>query len=206
MIDHEHRVIFVHIQKSGGTAIALGLGQPKDCPEKHMTARQLRQRYGEHDWNSYYKFSFVRNPWDRLVSWWAMINGARPRLEQGLPLNKFQKFVLTRAKTFAEFLENCDEEIPDADGNKWIYRNQVDYLTDDAGTSMVDFVGRFEQISADFGHVAQMIGQPHLTLPHTNQSSHAHYSTYYTPAMAEKVGVRYARDLFAFGYGFERRA
>lgn len=203
MIDHEHRVIFVHIQKCGGTAITLGLGQPKDCPEKHQTALQLRQLYGERIWDSYFKFGFVRNPWDRIVSWWTMINDMRPQFEKGLPVNKFQKYVLSHASTFEEFLENCDEEAPDTDGNKWIYRNQIDYLVDEAGQLMVDFVGRFEQIERDFYHVSKTIGREGLPLPLANRYRHRHYSRLYTEAMAEKVGERYARDISAFGYTFD---
>ena len=52
---------------------------------------------------------------------------------EGHSLNKFHRFILAKATTFEEFLENCDEEIIDSDGRKWIYRNQIDYLTDASG-------------------------------------------------------------------------
>ncbi len=202
MIIHSNRLIFVHIQKTGGTSISAALGEKDNCPEKHFLARDLRELYGSDTWDAYFKFAFVRNPWDRLVSWWSMINEQRKAYENGSTLNAFQIFVLLRATTFEEFLENCDEDIADTDGRKWIYRNQLDYLTDSSGRLIVDFVGRFEWLQKDFQAVAQKaLGGPVL-LPQTNRSSHEHYSDYYSTAMAEKVRVRFKRDIDAFGYVF----
>jgi hypothetical protein len=203
MISHHLRLIFVHIQKTAGTSVTSAFDHPVDhLAEKHFTASELRAVYGDKLWNEYFKFSFVRNPWDRLVSWWCMIEGSRALYERGTPLNNFQTFVLTRAKTFAEFLENCDQEIVDSDGRKWIYRNQLEYLVDEKGAYLVDFVGRFESLARDFEYVTtKVIGQP-LQIPHTNRSEHRHYTEYYTPALAEKVARRYARDIAEFGYEF----
>jgi hypothetical protein len=161
----------------------------------------LQPLYGNEAWNGYFKFAFVRNPWDRLVSWWSMINGARPLFEAGQPLNRFQSFVLERARTFEEFLDRCDEEVVDPDGRKWIYRNQIEYLTDEAGQLMVDFVGRFETLTQDFETVRQKLGVVQV-LPTENRSGHDHYTQYYSSAMAENVGRRYERDIARFGYRF----
>ncbi|HVV78385.1 MAG TPA: sulfotransferase family 2 domain-containing protein [Pseudolabrys sp.] len=201
MIVHGAKAIFVHIQKSGGDSISAALGQPSNCPEKHFLARELKERYGDSAWDSYFKFSFVRNPWDRLVSWWSMIDRHRAAFEAGRRFNNFQTFVLTQARTFEEFLDRCDQEIADPDGRKWIYRNQLDYLTDTSGRLMVDFVGRFEKISEDFNSVAQKLGLS-TELPHVNKSSHDHYVRYYTPALADEVGRRFERDIATFGYAF----
>lgn len=180
------------------------MGDDPDCPEKHFFAKDLRVLYGPDIWDAYFKFAFVRNPWDRLVSWWSMIDANRAALAEGHPLNKFHRFILVKATTFEEFLENCDEEIIDSDGRKWIYRNQIDYLTDASGRQIVDFVGRFETIQQDFDRAARKaVGQP-LPLAHVNSSQHRHYTEYYTPTLAEKVGRRYERDIKAFGYAFGR--
>jgi Sulfotransferase family len=201
MILHSKRLIFVHIQKTGGNSIASALGGQPDCPEKHFLARDLRDCYGSNVWNDYFKFAFVRNPWDRLVSWWSMISDNREAYANGVRFNKFQSLVLSRGTTFQKFLD-CDEEILDADGPKWIYRNQIDYLTDTFGRSIVDFVGRFESIREDFDVVTQKMLSRSYTLPHLNRSTHLHYAEYYNPAMVEKVEARFARDIAAFGYTF----
>ena len=202
MIIHARRLIFVHIQKTGGEAVSYALGQNPDCPEKHFFARDLCDRYGADAWNAYFKFAFVRNPWDRLVSWWSMIDAHRAAAANGNPLNKFYRFVLERAATFEEFLEKCDEEIIDTDGRKWIYRNQSDYLTDVSGRQIVDFVGRFETLQQDFDFIARKVLGGPVPLPHVNRSQHGRYSDYFTPALAEKVERRFEPDIKAFGYVF----
>jgi len=202
MIINSSRVIFVHIQKTGGDALATALGQHPNCPEKHFFASELRELYGPDVWNLYFKFSFVRNPWDRLVSWWSMIDGRRAALAEETRLNNFHRFVLARARTFEEFLENCDEEIIDTDGRKWIYRNQLDYLLDSSGRQIVDFIGRFETIQSDFDAVTQRLFGKSIALPRLNVSMHDKYSDYYTAALANKVARRYERDISVFGYKF----
>jgi Sulfotransferase family len=203
MIIHSKRLIFVHVQKTGGNSIASALGEHPDCPEKHFLARDLRECYGINVWKDHFKFAFVRNPWDRLVSWWSMINGHRKIYDSGIPLNKFHSLVLSRSTTFEEFLD-CDEEIVDIDGPKWIYRNQIDYLTDISGRLIVDFVGRFESIQQDFEAVTKKALGQSYTLPHLNGSTHHHYSEYYNCSRAKKVEARFARDIAAFGYTFEK--
>jgi hypothetical protein len=203
MIIHAKSLIFVHIQKTAGDSICTALGAPTVHSEKHFSARELRESCGADVWQAYFKFAFVRNPWDRLVSWWSMIDAHRKSIATGTPLNKFQQFVIERASTFEEFLENCDEEIVDDDGRKWIYRNQLDYLTDLSGQIMVDFIGRFESLPQDYAFIAEKIPGGLAPLPHVNVSRHRHYSDYYTPALADKVARRYQRDIAAFGYIFK---
>jgi chondroitin 4-sulfotransferase 11 len=204
MIVHSKRLIFVHIQKTAGSSVRLAFREDPNPSEKHFFACQLRELYGTELWNAYFKFAFVRNPWDRLVSWWSNIETSREVYAKGLPLNKFQSFVLSRASTFEEFLLNCDQEIPDHDGRKWIYRNQIDYLADKNGQLIVDFVGRFENIKTHFKLASRKAIGRVLDLPRTNATVHRHYSEYYSEAMAEYVGIRFRRDIEAFGYVFER--
>jgi chondroitin 4-sulfotransferase 11 len=204
MIIPSKRLIFVHVQKTAGSSVRLAFGESPDPTEKHFLARELRSSCGAEVWNTYFKFAFVRNPWDRLVSWWSNINSHREAYERGLPLNNFQSFVLSRAFTFEEFLLNCDEEIIDTDGRKWIYRNQVDYLSGDDDQLIVDFVGRFETVDEDFALASRKAVGHELDLPRSNSSAHRHYSEYYSKAMEEYVAARYMRDIRAFGYVFER--
>lgn len=83
MIMRHEKLVFVHIQKTGGSAIADALGQEQNPPEKHFRAQELRELYGKHVWDSSYRFAFIRNPWARLVSWWAMIDARRPNQANG---------------------------------------------------------------------------------------------------------------------------
>jgi Sulfotransferase family len=198
-------MIFIHIQRTGGDSISTALGEGTNSPDKHFSALELRKQCGLEIWNSYFKFAFVRNPWDRLISWWSMINACRAAYERGEALNKFQTFVLSRATTFDLFLDNCDQIIFDNDGTKSIYNNQIDYLVDDSGNFLVDFVGRFEHLQRDFSTVTQKCFGQALVLPPSNKkrTHNHHYSTYYNSILKDKIAARFARDIDAFGYAFE---
>jgi hypothetical protein len=103
--------IFVHVQKTGGNSVRTALGGDIFDARKHFMARDLREIYGEAVWDSCFKFSFVRNPWDRLVSWWSMIDNARDYVDQAQPPNAFFGYVLKRTKNFEDFLLRCNDEI-----------------------------------------------------------------------------------------------
>jgi hypothetical protein len=203
LIIHSKKIIFIHIQKTGGNSVSAALGERTNSPDKHFSALELSKQCGMEIWNSYFKFAFVRNPWDRLVSWWSMIEASRPAYERGAEFNKFQTFIFSRSTTFQQFLHDCDQEISDSDGKKWIFRNQIDYLTDESGHLLVDFVGRFEHLQRDFQALTQKHFGEALTLPRANYSVHDHYSSYYDPPLKDKVASRFARDIEAFGYKFE---
>jgi len=80
-------LIFIHMSKTGGTSIEETLGienvyanataECRGIPfmekrfSKHATAAQAKNYYTDEEWQAAYKFSIVRNPWDRMVSWWA---------------------------------------------------------------------------------------------------------------------------------------
>jgi chondroitin 4-sulfotransferase 11 len=193
--------IFVHIQKTGGNSVRAALGADIFDARKHFLARELREVHGPATWDACFKFSFVRNPWDRLVSWWSMIDNGRKTTAQ--PPNRFFGYVLDRASTFEEFLTRCTDEVLDPDGRKAIFRNQIDYLLDDDGKVLVDYVGRFERLQQDFDVISRRLGRASVALPRHNASQHAAYRGYYTPALAALVAERYARDIAHFGYRFE---
>jgi hypothetical protein len=202
MIDRNLRVIFVHIQKTGGTSIVRTLGHAPGGEYKHWFAKDLRDVYGGDVWSECFSFAFVRNPWDRLVSWWSMIEAKRGEYSRGGEVNAFYRFVLSNARNFEEFLKNCDQEILDRDGRKWIFRNQLDYIVDDDGKILVDFVGKFENMAADFALVSARIFGDQRQLPNLNASAHQNYREYYTPALAQMVGERFKNDIEAFGFAF----
>jgi len=72
VIFHKHKCIFVHVPKTGGTTIEKMFeqnGDKYDYSEKHLLLPSCKSRYSEY-WNDYFKFSIVRNPWDRIYSIW----------------------------------------------------------------------------------------------------------------------------------------
>jgi hypothetical protein len=224
MISHKFRAIFVHVPKTGGQSIdrvflklhgltwktrsALLLRQnpdPAKGPERlaHLKATEyVSLGYVNADvFESYFKFAFVRNPWDRLVSEYHF-----RRLE---PEKSFRRFV---DESFAELDDYSDRSrhiIP-----------QIDFVTDERGEINVDFIGRFETLAADFATVADKLGLGSVELGHHNRSarggmgrklfarrSRARVSRrlkdYYDPKLRDRVGEFYAEDIARFGYEFE---
>jgi chondroitin 4-sulfotransferase 11 len=205
LISEQQKILFVHIQKTGGSSIREALrGAVPDLRPflgTHDHAAWARLHLGPR-WADYFKFAFVRNPWDRLVSWYAMIR------EQGRRgyANRLWQYVLTHSSSFEEFLHRCTDTIEDHDGRKFFLYNQLDYVSGEESELLVDFVGRYESLEQDARAVFDRLGLPGLRLPHVNRSGHDHYSTCYTDATRQLVADRFARDIAFFGYTFEAEA
>jgi hypothetical protein len=196
-------LIFVHIQKTGGSSILKALGREMHSRHKHRFASEFRDMYGQARWDEAYKFAFVRNPWDRLVSWWSMVNQYRGAYVRGAKFNRFFTHILQNGRTFEDFILNCGADIEDADGRKCIFRNQLDYITDADGQIMVDYVGRFEHLDKDFDKLTARLKLPKSALEHRNRSDHKPYATYYNAETRAVVEAAYKRDIAHFGYVFE---
>jgi chondroitin 4-sulfotransferase 11 len=218
LISHEEpKFIFIHIQKTGGVSISnlLRRYSPTTTPGRglrHISARRALKQVENPD--DYFKFAFVRNPWDRLVSWYTMIDEARKGVADGtaepmtrrlIKKNNLFKYVLRCGPTFDEFVINCTEKQWMGNGYYSFTFNQLRYLTDKNGEVLVDFIGRFENLAQDISHVFDMLGleASQLEIPHENRSAHSHYSEMYTPETREIVRKRFRRDIEFFGYEFE---
>ena len=73
MISDKHKIIFIHIPRTSGTSIesAFDLNMDKEG-DKHLRASEIKKKTGSDKWNSYFKFSIVRNPWERFASMYSM--------------------------------------------------------------------------------------------------------------------------------------
>jgi hypothetical protein len=202
--------IFVHIPKTGGTSIETALDMFDDWkieqPQKlfGLIASTELQKHGflsaflQHltfseiqtistDWQDFFSFSFVRNPWDKMVSMYSnpdphMVKQAR---QQGIELTKI---------SFAEFINNTGkiQHIHLLEQHKFIFDNNK---------QLVDFIGRFENLEADFQQLTKLIGIS-CQLPHRNKSQRKSYQDYYDSDTQAIVAERYQQDISMFGYSF----
>lgn len=232
MICHQYRCVFVHIPKTAGMSIEqvfvdlvgltwktrapLLLGRnedPRRGPPKlehlrageylacgHLTAAQLE---------SYFKFSFVRNPWDRIVSEYKY---------RGYPVKIDFKTYLFKHLPPPGWTDTYSHVMP-----------QYDFLHDEAGRLLVDFVGKYETLQAGFDTVCARLGIPPTGLPWVNRSlekarltnlrelrkrlrralwsrerkhTFGHYTEYYDDESRDFVARLYGKDIGAFGYSF----
>jgi len=204
LVSKSNKIVFVHIQKTGGSSVReilrAQLGDSEEVGFKHDWACwHYKEIPG---WDECFKFAFVRNPWDRLVSWYSMIVQNKVLLNQSR--NRLWEYVIREANTFDEFIRNCTLEIDDFDGRKGFLYNQLDYLTDNDGNLLVDFIGKYETFEDSMQYVMRSLrltGDAVFT--HENRSKHKHYSSYYTEDLKNIVAERYAKDIKYFGYTFE---
>lgn len=208
MIDSAGTCIHVHVQKTAGKSINQALGLKRIMSDggeapNHLFAHEIRDLVGEQAWDAAFSFAFVRNPWDRLVSWWLMID-QNPR-----PTNPWWRYVTERGPTFRDAVLHCVDEVTwEVNGvscHRSFRRNQLDYLVDENGDVIVDMIGRFESLSADLAKVCRAIGRPVPELPHHRHGTRRdrHYSTFYDAELRDLVGEIYADDVKTFGYSFE---
>jgi hypothetical protein len=184
MIDHTRQLLFIHIARTGGTSIEGALVGSDwwfiEPTTKHLSASQARNQYGEPTWNSYTKFSVVRNPWDRVVSMWAT--------------------GWWHADGTGHHTEILRDFIRRLEPHKVEYYRALQYnlILDQE----LDFVLRFENLQADFSGMLKAINQPDVILPHLEGRNRKHYRAYYDSETAEMVARIYEDDIRRFGYTF----
>lgn len=158
------------------------------------------------EYSEYFKFAFVRNPWDRLVSCWSSkITDEPDRTDleyiAGVHccLAEFPQFY---AGMSFEAFAAAVVATPD-DQAEPHFRSQHLFVTAEDGADLCDFVGRFENLSADVAHVLQRLDvADRIELPLLNPSCRKGYADYYSPGLRDAVAWRYAEDIRRFDYSF----
>jgi hypothetical protein len=187
------KCVFVHSTKSAGTSIALSLFG--ELPY-HYTAQQYRVIFGRRDFGNYFKFGFVRNPWDRLYSAYSYLSGGgwddHDKIWRDINLGQiadFEEFVL-------------DWLTPERLYSHIHFWPQTRFLCDRSDRILLDHLGYFETLKSDYEVIRERIGAG-AALQHTNQSPRTSYKDVYTPRLISKVYHLYARDICIFGYRFD---
>lgn len=188
----EKKFLYLKVPKVAGTSIARGLMrrhvQDLILPKGKMAWRDARRWLGSIDdsvLDDYFKFTFVRNPWDRLVSVWTYFH-TTVDLELKIQCT-FREFVLDGIFT----------------DNELVYSHakpQTPFFYLD-GEFYVDFVGRYETLDRDWATVAAHLGLPRR-LPQLNVSIHKLYAAYYDDETREVVRDFYREEIELLNYEF----
>lgn len=180
-------IIFVHINKTGGSSIETALG----LPFQHRTALEFREYLGRERFNRRFSFAFVRNPWSKVVSHYAY------RVQTN------QTGLAARHLDFNEWVRLAyGERHRDYYDQPKMFMVQSDWICDQAGNIIVDFVGRFERLQEDFAEVCRLVGRT-ASLPHLKKSTTTDYRKLYVPDTMDIVAQRFAADIERFGYVFD---
>jgi hypothetical protein len=203
MISFQKRFLFVHIPKTAGNSIQtilrhysedeivalraeqdgierFGLRNPNYKIKKHSTLAEYRAALGGERLRDLYKFTCVRNPWDRMVSYYF----GTTQLVETRHRKEFRKLIL-RALSIRDYLQLNKGEA-DPFGN-------------------LDYIIRFENLADDFRAVCARLAIPDAPLPQYNRSDREHYSKYYDAELRELIRTRFAPEIERFGYAFEEQ-
>jgi hypothetical protein len=203
MISFEKRFLFVHIPKTAGNSIQsvlrdysedelvalrgeqdgierFGLRNPNYKIKKHSTLAEYRAALGEMEFGSLFKFTCIRNPWDRMISLYFTPTQRTETWDR----NKFRK-IISRALPVTNYLR--------------LEKGRGDPFAN------VNYIMRFENLADDFRAVCAALDISPAPLPRYNRSNREHYSKYYDDQLRELVGDRFAAEIERFGYTFEKR-
>ena len=204
IISHKHKFIFFAVPKTATHAIRAALRQHMGegdweqqvlfgkqslpIPEiaklqhGHISVTQIRPHLSKEIWQEYFKFAFVRNPFDRFISVCFFLNRNNPqfaanalrRMKASICNAGFRQRLLVRPQVFQ--LMNEDKHIP------------------------LDYVGRYEDVQQSLDHVLDHLDLPHTQLESKNASNHRAYSSYYDEELREMVSAYYREDFDKLNY------
>lgn len=187
-----HQCLFIHITKAAGTSVAKSLFSYLPY---HYTAVEYRVIFGRRAFNKYFKFAFVRNPWDRLLSAYSYLRDGgwneqdRRWYDENIShLRDFNSFVI-------EWLDSNRLQ------SHLHLRPQSEFICDSRQRPLIDYLGYFESLPEDFAHIARVLNIE-ARLGHVNTSKRNDYRDIYSPEAIEKVYSVYRRDIENFGYDF----
>ncbi len=209
MVSPGARVLFVHVQKTGGSTVdrilqeALSDAQrPRGYRRRrHPRLREVLRRHP--DLADYWIFGFVRNPWDRLYSWHSMILRRGEEAAAGdegvagqIAHNRLWRPVLADYRDFERFVLEGLHELP------WVGWPQLSYLR--TRSRRADFIGRQERFDDDMRVVLERLGVDWPgEMPWQNAAGDGReYRDAYTPAMRDRIADVFAPDIREFDYAF----
>lgn len=192
MLSHQHKFIFVHVSRTGGSSFERLAGVPvtsdrrtvhsgnTDFADKHAT---LADYYTNHpnQFQSYFKFTLVRNPFERLVSSWRW----RCNVVQDHDCSLY------------EFVQ----QLPDS--WSYLHRMKLEHLSFSESVEQFNFIGRYEKFGEDLGYICNMLALNYDDFPHTNKTGNIDYRQHYNQQTIDLVQRRFRADLEIFNYSFD---
>lgn len=185
------QAIFIHIPKTAGTSLynLIGYTGIGHVPYQWYESRDPDK------FEKYFKFAFVRNPWDRLVSaFFYLKKGGSNAMDKHWAFKNLSHYT-----DFEQFVQGWVNEKNIEDYFHFIPQHK--FICDQSMSIKVDYVGRFENIDKDFDFISKKIGI-NDSLPYVNKSNRKAYQSYYSKETQAIVARVYKQDVEAFNYQF----
>ena len=215
MISEPKKFIFIHIPKTGGNSVQSILQKYSDDQivtkakfqdgverfeienkdyhyTKHAKLIEYKKELKPELYEKMFKFAVVRNPWDRLVSYYFSPHRGVKEFDR----NDFKKLInqipaLGYFTTEIKFMDRVKNKL----GLSYKACRPLD--------KDVDFYIRFENLEEDFKKLCRKLEIPFEPLPKYNKSEKKHYSTYYDNELKELVAKKFKQEIDFFKYKFE---
>ena len=207
IISHKHEFIFFAVPKTATHAVrellrmhmgsrdweqqalygkqALPIPALAKLIHGHISVREIKPHLDLAVWQSYIKFGFVRNPYDRFISVCFFLNRNNEQFA-GQPLS-WMKAALGR----------------DQFRQRILVRPQYQQLVDHNGDIALDYVARYESIDDSVAELSELLNLPLSALPTKNTSEHGAYTAYYDDELREMVSEFYQGDFKMFCYNHD---
>lgn len=204
LLSYRKKFLFIHIYKVAGTSVIKSLKRSAFNPYEllrykiasqlnlrnpycpildHAKAREIKDEIGAEIYDRLFTFAFVRNPWDWQVSQYNFIRQNEKHFQHDL----------LKEMTFDEYI---DWRVGQS------YELQKDYIVDEKGRIIVDFIGKFENLNSDFAEVCSKIDL-NAQLPHLNPSKRSrNYQDYYDDRTKNLIARHFEEDISTFEYSF----
>jgi len=186
IVSNHKKFIFIHIPKSAGSSVSQALNRYSDLSSndvfsnirlKHETAGIIREA-DKNRFENYITFCFVRNPWDRVVSWYFYENANQHGFRSVFPT--FEDFVSYLDRAWELIKLQSDYRMYRVMNDPYVIPlPQTDFVLDTEGHLMVDYVGRLENINEDFHQLTDILNLK-VELPYLNKVAHKNYWDYYS--------------------------
>jgi hypothetical protein len=185
LISHKHKFITIDIPKTGTrslreTLLPLNIIDVRGLPNfesefyQHDFATRAKKQFAKNNWNwnDYFKFTIVRDPWARYFSFFKYFKSYGEKyLRQDESIN-WGKSAINQGKLCVELFENKDDQTV----LKNIILNndsQDSYYCNETGEIIVDHVAEFENLQNEFVFLCDQVGIQTPSLQHENKSSNS---------------------------------
>ncbi len=180
------RCVFIHIPKTAGTSIRNGFFN-KDYQGPVFG-------HVPEEWNGYFSFAFVRNPYDRLVSAWKMFTVGTENLKDDFPqltLREFLDIVTDESIIFDERRKSYEERIR---------HHSIPQTHPFNCLRQAKFIGRTETIDEDFRKICSKIDVAHQSLPKMHYTRRDDYRNYFDKETISITNRYFAEDFAKLKY------
>lgn len=193
----EHQAIYIHVPKVAGRTIGKQLFS--GLTGTHTTLYCYSLAFNRREFKSFFKFAFVRNPWDRLYSAYRYLMAGGSHPGDAALAERY----LSPYKDFEDFVLNGLHQPPT---KRVLHMLPASHFMEiRPGLMPLNFIGYFEQLSQDMTRVADRLGVSLSMVSRENRSpgEESDYRNAYTAEMIRKVAAFYERDIDLLGYGFD---